>query len=87
MALELINENKIGEAKGTAVEDAVQSNFLGETAEVGLYLAMAWQAHREGYPEVAAALESISRDEAQHAADGRPDGEGPDALRDVRHRK
>ncbi len=67
MALDLINENKIGEAKGTAVEDAVQKNFLGETAEVGLYLAMAWQAHREGYPEVSAALESIAMDEAQHA--------------------
>ena len=67
MALDLINENVIGQAKGTAVEEAVQKNFLGETAEVGLYLAMAWQAHREGYPEVAAALESIAQDEAQHA--------------------
>lgn len=67
MALDLINENKIGEAKGTAMEDAVQKNFQGETMEVGLYLAMAWQAHREGYPEVASALESIAKDEAQHA--------------------
>lgn len=67
MALDLINENKIGEAKGTAVEEAVLKNFQGETAEVGLYLAMAWQAHREGYPEVAAALESIAWDEARHA--------------------
>ena len=67
MALDLINENKIGEAKGTAVEEAVLKNFQGETSEVGLYLAMAWQAHREGYPEVAAALESIAWDEARHA--------------------
>ncbi|MBI4318930.1 MAG: rubrerythrin family protein, partial [Chloroflexi bacterium] len=33
------------------MEEAVQKNFQGETAEVGLYLAMAWQAEREGYPE------------------------------------
>ncbi|MDP2937225.1 MAG: ferritin family protein [Dehalococcoidia bacterium] len=67
MALDLINENKIGEAKGTAMEEAVNKNFQGETAEVGLYLAMAWQSHREGYPEVASALESIAWDEARHA--------------------
>ena len=67
MALELINENKIGEAKGTAVEEAVEQNFRGETAEVGLYLAMAWQAQREGYPEVAEALKTVAWEEAQHA--------------------
>ncbi len=65
--VELINENKIGEAKGTAVEDAVFKNFQGETAEVGLYLAMAWQAQREGYPEISEALKSIAWEEAQHA--------------------
>lgn len=65
--VELINENKIGEAKGTAVEEAVLKNFQGETAEVGLYLAMAWQAQREGYPEISEALKSIAWDEAQHA--------------------
>ena len=65
---ELINENKIGVAKGSAVEDAVNQNFSGETAEVGLYFAMARQAEREGYPEVAAALKSIAIDEAWHAA-------------------
>ncbi|MBI4320561.1 MAG: rubrerythrin family protein, partial [Chloroflexi bacterium] len=32
-----------------------------------LYLAMAWQAEREGYPEIAGALKSIAWDEAQHA--------------------
>ncbi|MBI2859965.1 MAG: rubrerythrin family protein [Chloroflexi bacterium] len=65
---DLINENKIGEAKGTAVEEMVESNFRGETAEVGLYLAMAWQAQREGLPEVAEALKTIGWEEAQHAA-------------------
>jgi len=65
---ELINEVKLGITKGTAVEDAVRRNFKGETSEVGLYLAMARQAEREGYPEVAGALVSIAWDEAWHAA-------------------
>lgn len=66
--MELINENKLGGTKGTALEEAVDQNFRGETSEVGLYLAMARQAEREGYPEVAAALERIALDEAWHAA-------------------
>lgn len=66
--LDLINENKIGVAKGTAVEDAVDRNFEGETSEVGLYLAMSRQAQQEGYPEIADALVSIAWDEAWHAA-------------------
>jgi rubrerythrin len=66
--IELINEDKIGCVKGTEVEDAIEQNFRGETAEVGLYLAMAKQAEREGYPEVAGALKSIAMDEAWHAA-------------------
>lgn len=66
-AVELINEHKLGEALGTAVEEAVQRNFQGETAEVGLYLAMAWQAEQEGYPEIAQALKPIAWEEAQHA--------------------
>ena len=37
---DLVNENAIGSAKGSVVEDAVNANFQGETAEVGLYLAM-----------------------------------------------
>ncbi len=65
---ELINENKLGIAKGTSVEEAVEANFRGETAEVGLYLAMARQAQREGYPEIAEVLKSIALDEAWHAA-------------------
>ena len=37
-------------------------------AEVGMYLAMARQAHREGYPEIAAAFEKYAYEEAEHAA-------------------
>jgi rubrerythrin len=66
--VELINENKLGIAKGSAVEEAVAANFSGETAEVGLYLAMARQAEREGYPEIAGVLKAIAWDEAGHAA-------------------
>jgi rubrerythrin len=66
--LDLINQNKVGVTLGTVVEEGVESNFRGETSEVGLYLAMARQAQREGYPEIALVLESIAMDEALHAA-------------------
>lgn len=65
---ELVVEHKIGVAKGTVVEKEVMDNFKGETAEVGLYLAMARQAEREGYPEVSRSLKDIAWDEANHAA-------------------
>lgn len=66
--MELVNVNKLGVSKGTPVEDAVAANFKGETYEIGLYLAMARQAQREGYPEVAEALKRIAWEEADHAA-------------------
>ena len=66
--MELVNVNKMGVAKGTAVEEAAMMNFRGETEEVGLYLAMARQAQREGYPEIAEALKRIAWEEAEHAA-------------------
>jgi len=65
---DLVNEVKLGVTKGTELEEKVEMNFKGETSEVGLYLAMARQAEREGYPEVAQALERIAWDEAWHAA-------------------
>jgi len=66
--MDLINESKLGVTKGTAVEQAVEMNFKGETSEVGLYLAMARQAMREGFPEVAEALRRIAWEEAEHAS-------------------
>lgn len=66
--MELINENKLGIAKSTVVEEAVEKNFNGESKEIGLYLAMARQAQREGFPEIAEALKCIAMDEAWHAA-------------------
>lgn len=65
---DLVIEHQVGAAKGTDVEKDVLANFKGETAEVGLYLAMARQAEREGYPEVARALKDIAWEEANHAA-------------------
>ena len=32
--------------------DGLNANFAGECTEVGMYLAMARVAHREGYPEI-----------------------------------
>ncbi|KKM11973.1 hypothetical protein SY88_06220 [Clostridiales bacterium PH28_bin88] len=65
---ELVNEVKLGVTKGTALEGPVEMNFKGETSEVGLYLAMARQAQREGFPEIATVLEQIAIEEAWHAA-------------------
>ncbi|MGM0471216.1 MAG: ferritin-like domain-containing protein [Bacillota bacterium] len=68
MALDLINENLLGLTKGTELEEDIDNEFKGETMEVGLYLAMARQAQREGIPEVAEALKRIAWEEAEHAA-------------------
>ena len=66
--VELINEHKIGVTKGTDLEKDVEENFKDECSEVGLYLAMARQAEREGLPEVAEVLRRIAFEEAEHAA-------------------
>ena len=54
--------------EGTELEERVDRNFMGETGEVGLYLAMARQAQEQGYPEVALTLKEIAFEEAAHAA-------------------
>jgi rubrerythrin len=66
--MDLINENKLGVTKGTELEEAVNNEFKGETMEVGLYLAMARQAQREGLAEVAEVLRRLALEEAAHAA-------------------
>lgn len=60
-------ENVLGETKGTELERMVKQNFTGETSEVGIYLAMARQAQRQGYPEIAEVLKTIAWEEAEHA--------------------
>ena len=46
----------------------LRANFEGECSEVGMYLAMARVAHREGYPEVGMYYEKAAYEEAEHAA-------------------
>ena len=63
-------EHVVGIAKDvdSRVIEGLQANFTGECTEVGMYLAMARQADREGYPEVAEAYQRIAFEEAEHAA-------------------
>ena len=44
------------------------TDFKGECSEVGMYLAMARVALREGYPGIALLFEQIAKEEAEHAA-------------------
>ncbi|WP_350344467.1 ferritin family protein [Proteinivorax tanatarense] len=67
MTEKLVIEQILGEAKGTPVERDVKQNFKGETTEVGIYLAMAAQAQRQGYPEIAEVLKTLAWEEAEHA--------------------
>ena len=63
-------EHVVGVAKG-ASEDIIadlRSNFNGECSEVGMYLAMARVAYREGYPEIGLYWEKAAYEEAEHAA-------------------
>ena len=60
----------VGVAEG-APEDILmdlRANFMGECTEVGMYLAMARVAHREGYPEIGLYWEKAAYEEAEHAA-------------------
>lgn len=63
-------EHVLGVAKGVDAEivEGLKNNFNGECSEVGMYLAMARVANREGYPEIALALEKIAHEEAEHAS-------------------
>ena len=63
-------EHVVGVAQGVS-EDILadlRANFTGECTEVGMYLAMARVAHREGYPEVGLYYEKAAFEEAEHAA-------------------
>lgn len=56
-------EHVIGIAKDVDKEilEGLRNHFNGECSEVGMYLAMARQAMREGYPEIAVVLEQIAK--------------------------
>ena len=63
-------EHVVGVAQG-ASEDIMadlRANFTGECTEVGMYLAMARVAFREGYPEIGLYWEKAAYEEAEHAA-------------------
>ena len=63
-------EHVVGVAKGVDPEiiEGLRANFNGECSEVGMYLAMARVAHREGYPEIGLYWEKAAYEEAEHAA-------------------
>ncbi len=64
------DEHRVGVAKGLDAEvvEMLRANFNGECSEVGMYLAMARVAHREGYPEIGLYWEKAAYEEAEHAA-------------------
>lgn len=63
-------EHVVGVAQGAPEEilEGLRMNFQGECTEVGMYLAMARVAHREGYPEIGLYWEKAALEEAEHAA-------------------
>ena len=63
-------EHVVGVAQGVSEDilSDLRANFEGECSEVGMYLAMARVAHREGYPEIGMYYEKAAYEEAEHAA-------------------
>ena len=63
-------EHEVGVAQGSPedIMAGLRANFEGECSEVGMYLAMARVAHREGYPEIGLYWEKAAYEEAEHAA-------------------
>ena len=63
-------EHIVGVAQGVdeRIIEGLRENFNGECSEVGMYLAMAHVAHREGYPEIGLYWEKAAFEEAEHAA-------------------
>ena len=63
-------EHVVGVAANVSeeIKADLRANFNGECCEVGMYLAMARVAHREGYPEIGLYWEKAAYEEAEHAA-------------------
>ena len=63
-------EHVVGVAQGVSEDilEDLRANFSGECTEVGMYLAMARVAFREGYPEIGQYWEKAAYEEAEHAA-------------------
>ena len=65
-------EHVVGVAQGVS-EDIIadlRANFEGECSEVGMYLAMARVAHREGYPEISPLHMDVHAGNLVHSASG-----------------
>ena len=64
------SEHVVGVAKDAPeeIKADLRSNFEGECSEVGMYLAMARVAYREGYPEIGLYYEKAAHEEAEHAS-------------------
>ncbi len=62
-------EHEVGIVKDVPAEivEGLRANFNGECSEVGMYLAMARVAFREGYPEIGLYWEKAAYEEAEHA--------------------
>lgn len=65
-----VTEHVVGVAKGCPddIMEGLKANFAGECTEVGMYIAMARQADREGYPEISEAFRRYAYEEADHAS-------------------
>ena len=63
-------EHVVGVAQGVSEDilEDLRANYEGECREVGMYLAMARVAHREGYPEIGIYYEKAAYEEAEHAS-------------------
>lgn len=64
------DQHVVGVANGVdeRILEGLKANFMGECTEVGMYLAMARVAHREGFPEIGMYYEKAAWEEAEHAA-------------------
>ena len=63
-------EHVVGVASDVAedIKADLRANFEGECTEVGMYLAMARVAYREGYAEIGMYYEKAAYEEAEHAS-------------------
>ena len=62
------NNDSISAEDKAYILEQLKANFAGECSEVGMYLAMARVAHREGYPEIVHYWQKAAYEEAEHAA-------------------
>ena len=62
------NNDSISAEDKVYILEQLKTNFTGECSEVGMYLAMARVAHREGYPEIGNYWQKAAYEEAEHAA-------------------